>query len=163
MKSFRFKATWLKAAEAISDTAVQAELMLAIARYGVYGTFTPSRNDAVNAVMQIVIAEIDAKKSSSEKSDTQMVDDVEHEQELFSQAEDTVDKDVMHASPAAHKAGIGVCFLRFRSECIARRRFHGSKRELISDLRRRISKDVFGIPEAEARFFRRKPVAKDTP
>ena len=157
MKSFRFKETWLRAVESISDPAIQAELMLAIARYGIHRTYTPSANDTVNSVMQIVIMEIDAKASSQKSSDSQTVEQIEHEQELFSQAEDTAHTVAMHASTAAHSTGIGKCFLHFRSECLAHRRFHSSRHELLNDFRRRISKDVYGIPKAESHFFKEKP------
>ncbi len=157
MKSFKFNPHWLKAVEAINDPAVQTELLLAIARYGVRGTFTPSANDAVNAVMQIVIEEIDSKQSRRKELDKETVEKIDQEQILFEQVEKQTRDMAMHASPAARKMDIGVCFHRFQCECLARQRFHKSKIELLEDFRTRISPEVYGIPDAEARFFRRKP------
>ena len=157
MKSFRFKESWLKAVEAIADPTIQSELMLAIARYGINGTFTPSENDVVNAVMAIVMAETESSRPSA--TDSKAVEQVSLEQELFDKAEGQIDAMGMHASPAAAREGIGVCFIRFRNECMAHRRFHSSRHELIEDFRRRISKDIYGIPVMEARFFRRRPAS----
>ena len=161
MKSFRFKESWLKAVEAIADPAIQSELMLAIARYGINGTFTPSESATVNAVMAIVMAETESSRPSA--AGTKAVEQVNLEQELFEQAERQIDAMGMHASPAASREGIGVCFLRFRNECLAHRRFHSSRHELIEDFRRRISKEIYGIPAMESQFFRRKPTRTSPP
>ena len=117
MKSFRFKESWLKAVEAIADPALQSELMLAIARYGINGTFTPSENATVNAVMAIVIAETESSRPSA--TDSKAVEQVSLEQELFDQAERQIETMGMHASSAAAREGVGVCFHRFRNECLA--------------------------------------------
>lgn len=57
---FKFHDEWFHAARALNDATLEAELIQAIIIYGIHGSYAPSSSAAVNALMTLIIPQIDA-------------------------------------------------------------------------------------------------------
>lgn len=164
--SFTFKSSWLEAVRELADPAEQAMLLIAIATYGIERRFTPTSSPAVNAVMRIVMADIDARStrgssaagvdvSAKVKAELEMTKELMRNEQDFYREDAACDLGLL-------KQGVLGYIERFGHECAGRGRFHDSLAEFSDDFRRWFVPGVCDDAKASARYFRRRcsPAAK---
>lgn len=159
--SFTFKSAWLDAVRELTDPVEQALLLKAIATYGIERKLTPTSSPAVNAVMRIIMADIDAQASRGKpKTDTDVPAKVKAELEMtkdLMRNEQDFYREDASCDIGLLKQGVKGYIERFGHECVGRGRFHGSPSEFAADFRRWFNPGVCDNPVASARYFRRRP------
>ena len=158
--SFTFKRSWLEVVRELSDPMEQAVLLMAIATYGIERRFVPTSSPAVNAIMRVIMADIDSRGSrrtpvqESEipgkvKAELEMTKELMRDEQDFYREDASCDIELL-------KQGVRGYIERFGHECVARGRFHASQSDFNADFRRWFTPGICDDPSASSRYFRQR-------